>query len=274
MAFTFSFNNNFSFSSGPPPPPPTYDTDAQAYITAVETADSASLETGVKDAINAFVVYCKAQGIWTAIKASCILAGANTLSGALVPLAGTAPTNFNFVGGDYNRKTGLKGDGVAGVGTKYLNTNRNTNADPQDSFHMAVYGTDLTPGGFLMGAGTASGTTGRSNILATRQCRNRHDAVVGSSLTPSTPFTGTSRASSTGHTIRANGATQTPTVASVAPMNRTTLVFSTAATGDLPVTGGYSGERIAFYSIGEAIDLTLLETAVTTLINAYAAAIP
>jgi hypothetical protein len=69
-----------------------YDADAQAYITAVETADGQALETGVRDAINAFVVGCKADGIWNAIKASCILAGARTLTGALVPLVGTAPT--------------------------------------------------------------------------------------------------------------------------------------------------------------------------------------
>lgn len=48
----------------------TYDVDAQAYITAVDAADGQALETGVRDAINAFVVGCKADGIWAAIKAS------------------------------------------------------------------------------------------------------------------------------------------------------------------------------------------------------------
>jgi hypothetical protein len=86
------------------------------------------------------VIGCKQDGIWTAIKASCILAGARTLTGALVPLAGTAPTNFNFVDADYNRKTGLVGNGS----NKYLNSNRAGNADPQNSFHHAVYGTTLT----------------------------------------------------------------------------------------------------------------------------------
>ena len=32
--------------------------------------------------------------------------------------------------------------------------------------------------------------------------------------------------------------------------------------------------RLAFYSIGESLDLALLDTRVTNLINAYAAAIP
>ena len=57
------------------------DADAAAYITAVETADGQALENGVKVAIDNFVLGCKQDGIWTAIKASCILAGARTLAG-------------------------------------------------------------------------------------------------------------------------------------------------------------------------------------------------
>ncbi len=85
------------------------DADAIAYVAAVEAADGQALEFGVGKAINDFVVGCKLDGTWSAIKASCILAGARTLNGALVPLAGTAPTNNNFVSGDYNRKTGVGG---------------------------------------------------------------------------------------------------------------------------------------------------------------------
>jgi hypothetical protein len=94
------------------------DADAVAYIDAVEAADGQALETATRMAINSFVKGCKADGIWPAIKASCILAGARTRLGALTPLAGTAPTSFNFVDGDYNRKTGLVGDGS----TKYLDS--------------------------------------------------------------------------------------------------------------------------------------------------------
>ena len=75
----------------------TYDTDAGNYIQAVEAADGQALEAATRQAINNFVVGCKQDGIWSAIKASCILAGARTLNGALVPLVGTAPTNNNFV---------------------------------------------------------------------------------------------------------------------------------------------------------------------------------
>jgi hypothetical protein len=36
----------------------------------------------------------------------------------------------------------------------------------------------------------------------------------------------------------------------------------------------FSNARLAFYSIGESLDLALLDTRITTLINAFAAAIP
>ena len=52
-----------------------FDADATAYIAAVEAADGQALEAGVKTAINTFVVGCKADGIWTALKASCIQIG-------------------------------------------------------------------------------------------------------------------------------------------------------------------------------------------------------
>jgi len=114
--------------------------EAVSYVAAVEAADGQELEFGVARAINDFVVGCKNDGIWDAIKASCILAGARTLAGALVPLVGTAPTNYNFVAGDYDRETGLVGDGS----TKYLDSNRNNNADPQDNKHLAVYCSSVT----------------------------------------------------------------------------------------------------------------------------------
>jgi hypothetical protein len=71
----------------------TIDSDAAAYIAAVEAADGQALETATRTAIDSFVKGCKNDGIWNAIKASCILAGARTLAGALVPLVGTAPTS-------------------------------------------------------------------------------------------------------------------------------------------------------------------------------------
>jgi hypothetical protein len=58
------------------------DPDAGRYIAAVEAADGQLLEFAVGKAMNNFIVGCKADGTWDAIKASCILSGARTLTGA------------------------------------------------------------------------------------------------------------------------------------------------------------------------------------------------
>jgi hypothetical protein len=244
---------------------PIFDADAQAYITAVETEDTQALESAVKTAINDFVVGCKADGIWDAIKASCIMAGARTLDGALVPLKGTAPTYYNFVSGDYDRKTGLVGDGS----TKYLNSERNNNADPQDNNHMTAYITAFNGNNYnFLGAADPFNETGANSlgITATNQCfsRNRTGTVTIVTGTFSTGLVGSSRAAAASYTIRRSASNSTASVTSQTPSNRNVFVYSRAA-------ATYSPCRLAFYSIGEYLDLAKLDARVTTLINAYGA---
>jgi hypothetical protein len=259
----------------------TDDPDAEAYIAAVEAADEAespgvgALETATKVAIHSFVKGCKNDGIWTAIKASCILAGARTLEGALVPLVGTAPTNVAglFVAGDYNRKTGLVGDGS----TKYLNSNRNNKADPQNSNHNAAWLSTYTSGDqYLLGSGSVTG----NNFLLARSSaaffRNRFDNLSNSESFDATGsqfsggLFGMSRASSSvvNVTYRQNAGQvfSSNSETSSAPASTTVNVFA--------MGGALSNARLAFYSIGESLDLALLDARVTDLINAFAAAIP
>ena len=232
------------------------DPDAIAYIAEVEQQDTQALEYSVKVAINNFVVGCKADGIWDAIKASCILAGARTLNGALVPLVGTAPTNFNFVSGDYDRKTGLKGDGS----TKYLDSNRNNNADPQNSKHLAIYQSSLATFSSLILATT--NVPGRSALISftpggisSRINSGTNTAQNGNAV----GFVGGVRTSSTATSARVGGADFPETVTSQAPVNQSLGVF---ASGDGQTA---TDARIAFYSIGEALDLELLDTRTTRL---------
>jgi hypothetical protein len=243
-----------------------YDPDAQAYITAVEAADTQALEVGVKDAINAFVVGCKADGIWAAIKALCILAGARTLAGALVPLVGPAPTNFNFVSGDYNRKTGLAGNGT----TKYLNSNRNNNADPQNSRHLAVFVNTKATAGNTFYIGTTFGTGNsfvavRNNTDITHRLSGAGADIIG---IHGTGLVGINRNSSTLVTGRGNQSSVSVNVNSETPASNQIGVFAGTASFNPAST------RLAFYSIGEALDLALLDARVTALINAIQAEIP
>jgi hypothetical protein len=248
------------------------DTDAAAYITAVETADGQALEEKTKIAIDNFVLGCKADGIWSAIKASCILAGARTLNGALVPLVGTAPTNNNFVSGDYNRKTGLVGNGS----TKYLNSNRNNNADPQNSKHLSLFvGASATRDSSrgLIGAGIADNGASAivSAITPSRLVfRASSSGTLESSNAEAAPtFVGVSRAAANLFTYRFNnvsvsGAGSEP---SQTPLSQNIAVFGRNLTAQ-------ADARLAFYSIGESLDLAKLDSRVTDLINAFGAAIP
>jgi hypothetical protein len=247
-----------------------FDADASTYIEAVEAADTQALETGVRYAINDFVIGCKQDGIWSAIKASCILAGARTLAGALTPLAGTAPTNFNFVAGDYNRKTGLVGNGS----TKYLNSNRNNNADPQDSKHVALYvsdkGNDST---VLASAGWSNqlGETALGWVTTAYSTINEFGWNSRSILTyakANTSLFGVSRSASANQVTRLHGVNVSSTETSQTPFNGNIFIYR-ASDGSFLSTA-----RLAFYSIGESLDLAKLDTRVTALITAIGAAIP
>lgn len=242
------------------------DANAAAYITAVEIADNSSLEDPVKQAIDEFVIGCKADGIWSAIKASCILAGAKTLNGALVPLVGTAPTNFNFVSGDYNRKTGLVGNAT----TKYLNTNRNNTADPQNNKHVSVFVNSLGANTARAALGSALGNNGASGISVGGNCRINSSTAF-SPVTDPLNFRGATRSSSTTVVVRANSATYSSAIASQTPANVNFGVFCNII--NTGAANAISDSRLSFYSIGESLDLAKLDTRVTNLMTALNSAI-
>jgi hypothetical protein len=247
---------------------PVSDSDAEAYLVAVETADAMQLEQSVADAINSFVVGCKADGIWSAIKASCILSGARTLAGAVVPLIGQAPTSFNFVNADYSRKLGLLGNGS----TKYLASNRANNADPQNSQHLAFYmaAAPSVASRRYMGAdvSVAGDSTLASSFSATDLLiRSRSTSTFGSGNYAGTlpALLGKSRFASNGVSWRIGNNSGTGTTISQTPNSTIIKVFQ---------VGTYTNPRIAFYSIGENLDLSKLNTRVKDFMTALVAAIP
>jgi hypothetical protein len=250
--------------------------EAVEYVAAVEEEDGEPLEFGVAKAINDFVLGCKNDGIWDAIKACNILAGARTLSGALVPLVGTAPTNPGnvFVDGDYNRETGLIGDGS----TKYLDANRNQDADPQDNHHMSTWLSSQISG--IVMASTPIDASIPTDVLAvgtpstTYRFRSRFTSQTQTPLdfgdTSILGFIGISRSTGAGFTARTGNLNTAITADSSAIGAYPTHLFGRPFTAS-PVR---SSSRLAFYSIGESLDLALLDARVTTLINAIGAAIP
>lgn len=247
------------------------DPDAQTYIAAVEAADGQAIEGDVALAINDFVVGCKDDGIWDAIKASCILAGARTLDGALVPLKGTAPTVSGFTSSDYDRETGL----AKTVDATSFDTNRSNTADPQDNQHLSVWVSDFTVRGSLLGSQGTVSFNGQSNLYQTELGTNTqpkiHVAGGAGKVTQiasgvALNFWGTSRDNSSSYVSRANSVNYTLNYASAFDDASNLEVFSSL--------NPTMRARTAFYSIGESLDLALLDNRVSTLMTDIGAAIP
>jgi len=83
-----------------------------------------------------------------------------------------------------------------------------------------------------------------------------------------TGFVGMSRSISTSYLFRGSNTTTSFSRTSGTPKNENIGVFANS-------DGGlFLDCRLAFYSIGESLDLAALDARVTALINAFAAAIP
>ena len=255
--FTSAFRMSMTASTGV-----SYETEAATYFAAIATAGS-TITTANKAAVNGFIAGCKADGIWTAIKASCLLAGPDSLAGALVPLVGAAPTNNGpFVSGDYSRTTGLLGDG-----TKYLNANRTSLDDNVDNNHQSVWITSLGDDikSFLgFGAATATGTSHLFSNTGSFFARNRATNSLSAGVR-STGFLGSSRNNSTSCDVRANGTTSGYSVNSSTPASSSIFVFARSQSG---TPGIISNARLSFYSLGESLDLALLNARLTTYMAA------
>jgi hypothetical protein len=239
----------------------TFDPDAADYFARIVSAGS-TISAGNQAAVNDFIVGCKADGIWSAIKASCLLAGPDDLTGALVPLVGAAPTQtVAFASGDYLRTTGLIGDGIS----KRLDANRNNNADPQNDRHMAFWATAINSGGERAYMGGATGTGGSRFRLASGTNNMQVFISSGAAQTinaHAVGFTGITRTGTSTTNYRNNGTSTAGTAISETPANETISVIG--LTGNATQCNG----RISFYSIGESLNLALLDARLATYMAA------
>ena len=88
LPWTHRFAGGYPGLSSQPLPT---DADAIDYLSRMATTDGAGVETGVAVAVDAFFRDAKDSGVLSSIRSSCILAGARTLAGALVPLKNEGP---------------------------------------------------------------------------------------------------------------------------------------------------------------------------------------
>lgn len=270
---------------------PNYVQDYLDRVTAADVAagNTSGLDRGVTDAFSTALQALVADtylGISgnvisqsaSTIKAACFMLGANTLSGSLVPVVGPAPTNFNFVGNDYNRKTGNNSDGIG----KYLDTNYAGSADPPDDTHCSVRVSSVVNTGSIKHylAHNDFFDTGSTAISAffdtgaiTFKSRNAGaGASLGTNTSLQTGFLGLSRSSSTQFNVRGDSLSSTITNTSQTPATRNYFVFARSNFNNVP--GNLINARIAAYTIGRSLDLSILRTRMDALYAAIAAAIP
>ena len=262
------------------------DADAIDYLNRLAAVDGAAVEVGIAQAIDAFVRGCKADSAgyagdptrsnWDAIQASCIMCGARTLSGALVPLKGTAPTPYNFASGDYSRSgatPGLKGNGS----TKYLDTNRAGNADGQDDYHLSAYQTAAAGGVAALIGSTVTSPESRTSLVTAGadyypRINNSTGALANYPGGNTVGLFAASRALAASYVARSGTSENFPlAVASTAHQAQSVYVFSQNVNGS---PADFSGSRLAFYSIGSSLSLSALDARVSTLVSQIAAAIP
>lgn len=249
-----------------------FDPDARAWINAVEAADAQELEGGVKVAMNYLVVRLKSYSYWDAISTMTVRAGARTLAGALIDIKNPSSSWINggglFLPADYNRTTGLIGNGT----TKYLDTGRSNSAEARNNQTFWTYVTSVASSADMayIGAGIPQTDFGSSYIL--------RSAISASNLTVTSRnysgqtdaggnaagFMGIYRSDGTGFASLANGSTDTFTLASETPLNRNFFEYATSGSSSTPIN--FSNHRACAAGIGTVFNLNVMETELETYI--------
>jgi hypothetical protein len=177
------------------------------------------------------------------------------------------------VSGDYNRETGLVGDGS----TKYLDSNHTATATSPTDYHQAAYLKDKPTVGSAFVASDDISTQRYLLYFNTGADETRvisgtlPNAYLGGAGSLEAGFKGVLRDNSSTFNARAASTTSTVSASSGTSTALTSFVFATNLNG---TASGYSNARLSFYSIGESLDLALLDNRVSTLMTDIGAAIP
>lgn len=249
---------------------------ADSYIAAVEAADGQALEVAVKNAYYQFINDCTTDGNIQSIGACCILAGARTLSGALVPLIGPAPTNVGFSSANYARK-GLP------AGVARLLSNRLDSDDPIDSRHLALYSTTVGTANGQVSIGTAV-NTGTFRVEMYRAVSGAYGAYLGGgviNIGGGTPISNLAFAAGLNAMSLSNG---TVSYVNGSGTINYTLNYATGSVAQGVQVGVFArgdgtnpllSGTISYYSIGSGLpNVSAYCTRVNTLISQLYAAVP
>ena len=242
-----------------------FSTEAQNYFDRLDTAGDTTYTTYKQPLANYIDGLVTLGGAyWNTMLSATSFVGVG-IQGITVPLRDgmTVPTNNNFVAGDLNQLTGLKGD----ASTKDINTGLLSNDIAQNDGSLSVYQTAaVTSGNYTAGSGYNGGIGGGiflRDLGSTIQCAV-HGGLVSNGTGWVSGLIGGSRSSSTTQTQRTNQTDYPFASTSLAP---TTDIIRVFAAGASPKTD----PRLATYHIGPALTLSTLEALQATLISEIAA---
>ena len=183
------------------------------------------------------------------------------IQGVTVPLRDgmTVPTSNNFVAGDLDVLTGLKGD----ASTKYIATGTDYLDYAQDDVSLSAYVSTPSGSGWIAGTGTPNGTFYIRDIGTVLRSAT-HSPAINTGTAIISGLVGVSRSAPTTLNIRSNQTNTAFSGASITPV-----------AGNLSVFGqnGFpsSAARLATYHAGPALNLATLEGLQDTLITEIAA---
>lgn len=228
-----------------------------AYLASVEAADGSSLEAPVYNAMGTY-----AEFLYPIMSACCILSGARTLAGCLIPLVGPTPTPISLVAGDYNRSRLLGGGG------KIINTGWDGSGNGLDNISYFAYARAGTFEPSTSGAIMGNAGSGSISQLLTTGSRSRAGASdTFSTITGQSGFYGASRNNSSNYDrILPSESTISVITSTSVGLGDRWCVYARTTAGNLP-----SPSSLCVYGIGPATDLVALRAASIDYDNALIA---
>jgi hypothetical protein len=190
-------------------------------------------------------------------------------------LRGTAPTaEGGWSSGDYDRATGLTGDGSA----LYLDSNFPADSTDDDDHHIAVYVANGDSGSHIdLGYTTATsysqifGNNSNNLILYYLGRNSQIYSPSGTGKGNTTGLIGLTANSGSSFDFRFDQTTGTAT-ASASQSLQTYNYFVFARNND-ETPDSYSQSKLSFYSAGTSLDLSKLDSHITAYVTAIGAAL-
>ena len=242
-----------------------FSAEAQDYFDRLDTAGDTTYTTYKQPLANYIDSLVTLGGAyWDDLESAASFVGVG-IQGVTVPLKSTMPTltNNNFVAGDLNQLTGLKGD----ASTKYLDTGALDNSTSQNDASLSVWVTDNVPldNAYWIGSQRLAQRSSINNTVVKFSARTTSSSQVNPSPDIVDGFIGQTRTVGTDFDWFINTNSGNFVKASTTPPGTGISVFSYGA--------GFNknASRIATYHYGPALNLATLEGLQDTLISEIAA---